>query len=252
MAAAKTAVGGARRKRAAQRTQDPEGREAEHHRDRVGGVRAQRPVGRADRRDRGPHALQQADDLLLFRRQGGALPRALENAYRLVREGEASSTSRTCRRSRRCKTAGRVHLRPPPPARGFHPHGDDREHPPRRVSRAVQGHPAAQRLGDRHDRERLQARRRRRQLSARGSTRSSSTGRSARSASSTSPTARRSRRFSAAISGHRKRWRRCATTRWRWCCATWQGPVGNPRTDDRPQTERPFWRIADACGPNRT
>ena len=52
----------------------PGGHAPEHHRDRLGGVRAQRAVRRPDRRDRGAHALQQAHDLLLFRRQGGALP----------------------------------------------------------------------------------------------------------------------------------------------------------------------------------
>src|SRR6185312_16691481 len=47
---------------------------ARHPRDRARGVCAEWPVGREDRRDRGAHPRQQADDLLLFRRQGRPLP----------------------------------------------------------------------------------------------------------------------------------------------------------------------------------
>ena len=92
---------------------------------------------------------------------------ALENAYRTVREGEAKLDIEHLAAARGADAPGRVHLRPSSPARRLHPHGDDREHPSRRVSRAVEDHPPAQRDGDRPHREALCARRRRKACSGR-------------------------------------------------------------------------------------
>ena len=100
MTDAKTKTGRADRQAAAQ--PGPRRDPPEHHRDRIGGVRAQRPVGRADRRDRGADAVEQADDLLLLRRQGGAVPRrARERVPAGPRRRVQSSTSKGCRRSMR-------------------------------------------------------------------------------------------------------------------------------------------------------
>ena len=164
----------------------------------------ERAFRRANRRDRRPSEVQQAHDLLLFRRQGGALPAVLEKAYGKVRAAEATTRHRrTCRRSRRSRdwssSPSTTTI-----ARGIHPPGDDREHSSRRVPRAIEGDPGAERHRHRHIARHLRARRRRRACSGPGSIPSNCIGRSARSASSTSPTARLSRRYSGATSGRKR------------------------------------------------
>src|SRR6185312_1688084 len=133
---------------------------ARHSRGRARRVRAEWPVGREDRRDRGPHPCQQAHDLLLLRRQGRPVSaRAGERLPHRARR-RIRPRRRALATHRGVAAAGRVHLRPPPPARGIHPHGDDREHPPRRISRPLAGDPSAECVGDCHDLARLSPRRR--------------------------------------------------------------------------------------------
>ena len=86
----------------------------------------------------------EADDLLLFRRQGGPLRAASwKKPTAQVRAGEQEleldhlPPVEALRRSPNSPSTTTA-------ASGFHPHRDDREHPSRRLSRAVRADPPAQ------------------------------------------------------------------------------------------------------------
>ena len=64
----------------------------------------------------------------------GLYGRVLEEAYREVRAGEQELELDHLPPVEALDAAGRVHLRPPQPPPGLHPHRDDREHPSRRLS----------------------------------------------------------------------------------------------------------------------
>ncbi len=127
----------------------PRGRAPRHPVDRHGGVFAQRPVGRPHRRDRGAHAHVQAHDLLLFRRQGGALPACAGGGLRQGARGRERPGARSPRSHGGARSALPLHLRPPPAQPGLHPDGHDREHPPRSAHAAVEDDPRREPPGNR-------------------------------------------------------------------------------------------------------
>ena len=192
-------------------------RSQEHPRGGDDRVRRKRTVRRAHRRDRGEDPHVEADDLLLFRRQGGPLRTGARGGLPAGPDRRAGAGARSPAAGRGAEAAGRVHLRPSQPPSGFHPDRDDREHPPRRISRAVGADPAPERGGDPEAGGDLPPRARGRPV-PREVSRSSCTGTSARRASSTSPTAPPFRAFSAARCTPPTGSARCEIIWSKWSC----------------------------------
>ena len=82
-----------------------------------------------------------------FGSKEGLYVAVLEEAYRRIRTHRGRAAPRRPAARGCAAQAGRLHVRLPAREPRFHPAGDDREHPSRRVPRAEQDDPAAQRAG---------------------------------------------------------------------------------------------------------